>query len=214
MLAQDVTDAFSHGELTQEYIDNTARTIKNQAGFMSKTISDFINFLKPAREKVSFDAADAIEELIGMFSDLFMKQNIRISLNRGTGEKFPVLGYPNEFKHVTLNIVSNAADAIASRRKADEAIGEGLIELGLTESGPDEHGKTVTITIKDNGGGIAEEIIEKVFDPYFTTKADDKGTGIGLYMSRTIIEKSMGGRLYCENVPGGTQFTIELERAG
>jgi PAS domain S-box-containing protein len=209
LMAHDIKDAFKFGEVNQAYVDNTARTIKNQTGFMSKTISDFINFLKPARTKVRFDAADAIAGLTGMFTDFFIKQNIRISINRGEGEKFPLLGYPNEFKQVVLNIINNAADSISSRRETDKDMVEGLITFGLEKSG-----KSLIITIKDNGGGIADEIMGKIFDPYFTTKSGDKGTGIGLYMSKTIIENNMGGRLYCENAPGGAVFTIELERAG
>jgi C4-dicarboxylate-specific signal transduction histidine kinase len=109
-------------------------------------------------------------------------------------------GYPNEFSQVLLNIMINARDAFATQNVADPTI---TIEIG------GEEGRCV-VTITDNAGGIPEEIIDKIFDPYFTTKGPDKGTGVGLYMSKTIVEKNMGGTLSACNVDGGAQFRIEV----
>jgi signal transduction histidine kinase len=71
----------------------------------------------------------------------------------------------------------------------------------------------IVIAISDNGGGIPDDIINRVFEPYYSTKEEGKGTGIGLYMSKVIIEKNMNGRLYCENIENGAKFIIELNRA-
>ncbi|KJR41078.1 ATP-binding region, ATPase-like domain protein, partial [Candidatus Magnetoovum chiemensis] len=117
-----------------------------------------------------------------------------------------VKGYPSEFKHVILNIISNARDAIL--RKQQQGLfknGEsGLIGIELSIS----QGQKALIIITDNGGGIPQEIKEKIFEPYVTMK--EEGMGIGLYMSKTIIENNMGGRLYADNVSDGASFTIEM----
>jgi signal transduction histidine kinase len=110
-------------------------------------------------------------------------------------------------KQVFMNIVNNSKDAILQRRE------EGLMqegEKGLIAFDFYRAGDNVIIRITDNGGGIPEEIIDKIFDPYFTTKEQGKGTGIGLYMSKVIIEQNMGGKLTVRNVNGGAEFRIEL----
>ena len=116
-----------------------------------------------------------------------------------------VIGYPNEFKHVVLNIVNNAKDAIENKKKKElfdqNQKGRIIVELSLKND-------KVIIEFKDNGGGIAEKELDKIFLPYFTSKQD--GTGIGLYMSKIIIEDNMDGKLYVRNSEEGAIFTIEL----
>src|SRR6185369_1055871 len=109
-----------------------------------------------------------------------------------------VEGYPNEFAQVLLNIVNNARDALLAHKPEHPAI---VIRLFGVE------GRAV-VTVSYNGGGIPEAILDKVFDPYFTTKGPDKGTGIGLYMSKTIVEKNMNGTLTVRNVGDGAEFRI------
>lgn len=99
-----------------------------------------------------------------------------------------------------LNILLNCRDAF--HECSDKRCS---IEITITK----EDNKSV-VTIADNAGGIADEIMGKIFDPYFTTKGPDKGTGIGLYMAKTIIEKNMGGRITVRNTPDGAEFRIEV----
>ena len=112
-----------------------------------------------------------------------------------------ITGHPNAFSQVLLNIVNNAIDAFVETRCADPC---------LTVNLRTENGKAV-VAIADNAGGIDEQIIGRIFEPYFTTKEQGKGTGIGLFMAKSIIEKSMGGRLAVRNVDGGVEFRIEVQ---
>ena len=111
-----------------------------------------------------------------------------------------IYGYQNEFAHSLLNILNNAMDALAERK-----IENPKVTISLCSEGG-----SAVITIADNAGGIPEEIIGKVFDPYFSTKGPQVGTGIGLFMSKSIIEKNMGGRLSVRNTAQGAELRIEV----
>jgi signal transduction histidine kinase len=76
----------------------------------------------------------------------------------------------------------------------------------------DKTANKVSLSIEDNGGGVPTEIIDRIFEPYFTTKEQGKGTGIGLYMAKEIIERQMGGRIYCENTDSGARFVVEMQK--
>ncbi|MBF0486984.1 MAG: PAS domain S-box protein [Nitrospirae bacterium] len=205
LTVQDIRDAYSYGELNEKYIKGIVNTTMEQTAFMSKTIDDVRDFFRPSKEKVRFDVKTAIGELLSMFEQLFKKNDIDISIKVQQDTLISTEGYPNEFKQVVLNILNNAKDAITSKRETGNKI-QGLIEITICNN---EKRDEVIISIRDNGGGIPDDIIGKVFEPYFTTKGTE-GTGIGLYMSKTIIETNMGGRLYCENIENGTMFIIEL----
>jgi signal transduction histidine kinase len=116
-------------------------------------------------------------------------------------------GYKNEFEHVILNLISNSRDAIIEKRQRKE--------MKRTEKGSifidflNADGK-VNIEVSDNGGGIRTEDIDRIFEPYFTTKEPTKGTGLGLYMSKVIVEEHMNGLLTVKNCDGGAIFSIVL----
>jgi signal transduction histidine kinase len=139
-----------------------------------------------------------IARTIHLVEKNFLDQRISIDL-RTKGDPM-VSGYPNEYAQVLLNILSNARDALVEHNVSDAQI---LIHTFA------EGGASV-VTVTDNAGGIADEIIDRLFDPNFTTKGPDKGTGIGLFMSKTIIEKNMGGRLTVRNTGNGAEFRIEV----
>lgn len=109
-----------------------------------------------------------------------------------------IKGFPNEFSQVILNILNNAKDAIIENNVNS---GKVLINVEKVDN-------NAIISIIDNAGGIPDNVLEKVFNPYFTTKEEGKGTGIGLYMSKTIIETNMNGKLEVENIENGAKFTI------
>jgi len=139
-----------------------------------------------------------IEHTVSLIEKSFVDQQISIEL---TAEGCPThSGYPNEYAQVLLNILMNARDELVAR-----AVDDARISIHSFEAG----GKSV-VTIADNAGGIPEEIINRLFDPYFTSKEPDKGTGVGLFMSKTIIEKNMGGRLTVRNIGKGAEFRIEV----
>jgi C4-dicarboxylate-specific signal transduction histidine kinase len=116
--------------------------------------------------------------------------------------KIKILGRPAEFSQAVLNILTNSKDVFEGRD-----VENGIIKVRLFGSSQDE---PATLVISDNGGGIRQDIMEKIFDLYFTTKHKTRGTGLGLYMSRVIIEHSFKGALRVRNIDGWAEFTIEV----
>ncbi|QWR76912.1 sensor histidine kinase [Candidatus Magnetomonas plexicatena] len=202
---QDFKEAYIHGELDDKYISETVDSTMRQIEFMAKTIDDFRNFFIPSKRKVKFDVKSAIEELLSMFIHIYHRHDVDVTLTVQPDTLLLTEGYPNEFKQVVLNIMNNSKDAIKSRRNSDISI-SGVIEINIANN---EDKSKVIISLKDYGGGIADDVIDNIFEPYFTTKGTE-GTGIGLYMSKTIIETNMGGSLTVHNVDGGAEFVISL----
>jgi signal transduction histidine kinase len=181
-------------KIEKEKLLSLSEKISEYAQHLSVTIDDFRNFFKPNKEKTQTDfleLTDAVLEIIGTSI-----RNKNISLVKEVKGKVPFYTYPNEIKQVILNLLKNAEDVLM-----DKAVGDGKIYITVD-------GKQLKIC--DNGGGVPEEIIEDIFDPYFSTKDEKTGTGLGLYMSKTIIEEHCGGKIYVENTPDGACFTIEL----
>ncbi|MBF0338509.1 MAG: response regulator [Nitrospirae bacterium] len=213
IITQDLGDAYQYGSFDEAYLSESVNMTLGQVRFMTNTIDDFMNFFKPDKEKVPFKVCTAIKEVIQLINVQFTKSDINVILNdsaQATCSDEPVAeGLPNEFKQTVLNILCNARDAIVKRKKQGLfTTGEkGEIYVGLSTT---DH--TVKVALTDNGGGIPPEVIGRVFEPYFTTKGSE-GTGIGLYMSKVIIENNMGGKLYANNNSKGAVFTIELNRA-
>ena len=166
--------------------------------FMSGTISDFQNFFKPSKEKEVFEISEACERAITILQASLKYHGIEFSFD--ISEKMEVFGYPNEFAQALLNILSNAKDVLSEREISNPSI-----RLYLKKGY-----KYILIVIEDNGGGILPEHMDRIFEPYFTTKYAIQGTGIGLYMTKMIIENNMGGIITVKNTPSGALFTIKL----
>jgi signal transduction histidine kinase len=186
------------GELSRGEIASLEEKTMGIIRHMSQTINDFSNYFKPEKEKVHFHAGMAVTKTLNLIRDSFSNRGITIEVETATDPV--VTGYPNEFSQVLLNILLNAKDALLERR-----IGNPRVVIRMAE----EQARAV-VTVTDNAGGIPEEIIGKIFDPYFTTKGPEHGTGVGLFMSKGIIEKSMGGRLSARNTGTGAEFRIEV----
>jgi len=163
---------------------------------MSKTIDDFRNFFASDHEEELFCAYEAIQKAV-MLIDSALKNN-HITLHLETTNSCLILGYPRQFAQVILNIIGNAKDILLERQ-----IKEPTITITLTCKD-----NTTCICIADNGGGISVDPIEKIFEPYVSTKHAISGTGIGLYMSKTIIEKNSKGSLRAYNNKEGAVFEI------
>ena len=195
---------YSLGKLEASFFDKSTNDIKDILKQMSQTITDFQNFFEPNKEKEKFCIENSITKVLELLKDDLKKENINI-VRFHYEIKEEVLGYPNEFAQTLLNILSNAKDAlIANNDREDRTI--------HIKTFNDEN--NICLSIRDNAGGIPEGIIEKIFNPYFTTKEEGKGTGIGLYMSMQIIN-NMNGTLKVENSElfkksAGAKFTIEL----
>lgn len=164
---------------------------------MSQTIDDFRNYFRPNKEKVVFRVLEAVTKTLSLMSASLHSKQIKVVVD--TQAEPTAYGYSNEYAQVLLNILINARDALLER-------GTSQPQITITIDQEDQHS---IVTIVDNAGGILEDILGKVFDPYFTTKGPQTGTGIGLFMSKTIIEKNMGGLLSVRNQAGGAEFRIE-----
>ncbi len=178
---------FIKDNIKENTFDSFIQRAKEQIEYMSQTIDDFRDFHKPSKNSEPFDIKEAIKSAISI---LHVGQNVTINLN---GIHLCIDGYKNEFQQAILNILSNAKDAIGQE--------DGVIDIEVNEQ---------KITVHNNGGEVSKEVLEKMFEPYFTTKSDKKGTGIGLYMTKAIIEDSMGGEIYATNEKDGITFTILL----
>ncbi|MBU5637035.1 hypothetical protein KOM00_09840 [Geomonas sp. Red69] len=186
------------GELDREFLKEHAAKSMEIVKHMSQTIDDFRNFFRPDKEKIRFKVSDEVAKVLSLVDGSL--QSLGVSLQVQQEGDPTIEGYPNEFAQVLLNVLLNARDVIAER-----AVVAPTVRVRITE----QAGRTV-LTVTDNAGGIPEEIMDRIFDPYFTTKGPQAGTGVGLFMSKTIIEKNMGGVLTACNVDGGAQFRIEV----
>jgi len=183
--------------------------------FMSNTIDNFRNLFKPSVEKMDFDLTTCLIESLslilarveenkidfkfefyGKFFDI-KKENIEIF------DKVLINGYPNELKHVILNLVNNSIDSIVKKEPEIDFKAQILVKFFIENS-------VATIEIIDNGVGIKDDIFDKIFDPYFTTKFESRGIGIGLFMSKMIIEKNMDGSISADKLEDGALFRISL----
>lgn len=176
------------------------QTIEEQTRYLDNTIKDFTNFSSHADdEKVLFKVVKSIEETIQMFD--FQSTTHKISIEKSVAHDLYVQGDIGKFNQAILVIFSNAKDVFISRNIENRCI---QIYTDVVED-------TIEIHIQDNAGGIQDDIIERIFEPYFTTKFKDKGTGIGLSMTYNIIQK-MNGTIQARNNKEGAEFIITLPR--
>ncbi len=189
----------TYGKLEKEHLLESIKTCNKITEHMSNTISDFQSFFKPTKNKIDFSVLDACKKAISII-DASLKNN-NIDLVFDIKDDNIINGYPNEFSHAILNIISNAKDVLVLRKISNPKI---ILSIKV--------GKRFTIIkIEDNAGGIHLENIDSVFEPYFTTKHTKRGTGIGLYMTKMIIENNMHGFVKVLNTTNGALFTIKVE---
>ncbi len=180
-------------DFISDYVSENKKIIK----FMSRTIDDFRNFFKIDKEKRDFSIMGAVNNTLKLLSAQLKNHNIEFLIE---GEDFECRGYEREFQQVLLNIINNAKDAII-----EKGIKKGYIKIKI-----DKQNRSVTIS--DNGGGISDKIIERIFEPYFTTKEQGRGTGMGLYISKMIIEENHNGKLSVASKDGKSEFRIDMKR--
>ncbi len=195
---QELGLSYELGGFSKELLDNNIARTMEILTQLSQTIDDFREFSSPDKEKSLFRVDLVAAKTVALLRDNFTELGIAIEVS-SSGEP-QVNGYPNEYGQVVLNVLVNAKDAFAGKQTSAALI---------TVRSRREDGRAV-LTITDNAGGIDEKIMDKIFDPYFTTKELGKGTGVGLFMSKTIIEKNMGGRFSARNVENGAEFRIEV----
>jgi len=187
------------GLASEEKNNERFTLINDSAQHLSKTIDDFRNFFKPDKDKISFSLEHVINESLKILSSKFKNRNIEVIKNT---KDIEINGYERELIQVIMNILNNARDVLENQNNAIK-----LIFIDISS----EH-DTAIIKIKDSGGGIPTDIIDKIFEPYFTTKHQAQGTGIGLYMSEEIITKHFNGTIKVKNT-SYTYNNIDLKGA-
>jgi len=188
--------AEENNKLDKNYLKKKTDEANNQIEFMSHTIEDFRNFFKVSKQKEIFSLASCINESINLLKESFESLNIKLGFSYENDLKIET--YRGELSQVIFNLLNNAKEEFIKREIKEPKL---FIKLLEKEN-------NILIQISDNAGGVDEKIIKKIFEPYFTTK--DKGLGIGLYMSKMIIEKNIGGKLEVQNTEKGALFTIYL----
>jgi len=208
---QDVYFKSQLGQLTPEHMVGANEKANSLIQFMSQTIDDFRNFFTPEKEYELFDIRVAIDETLFLVQSILTSSNIDVYIS---GENMKVSGLQNEFKQVMLNLFNNSRDAIVEQKDKDKSH-NGTIDIKI-----ENDGSFYSIHFIDTGGGIEKNILDKIYEPYFTTKSEGKGTGIGLYMSKMIIEENMHGKidvniLSADKSPlnyRGTEFVLRLAK--
>lgn len=221
LCVQDVKEEYTDGALSDEYLEifeaNTMKLIMH----MSKTIDDFRDFFAPDKTRTDFNLVQELSELSKLINVQLASKNIQLTIRctcKNTtaecsdenglidcsDEEAVVHGYPGEMKQVLINLIYNSADSIQDK-KEDDPYFRGVIDISVI-CFPEK----VRVIVYDNGKGIPADTAPHIFEPYFTTKPDGKGTGIGLYMSKVIIENHMNGKLSMKEVHEGACFELEL----
>ncbi|WP_375723406.1 cache domain-containing protein [Arcobacter sp. KX21116] len=206
LLIHFVRDTFDTGKFSKEEIKDITLDMKRQIEYLSNTINDFTNFTNPKKETTLFCVKDAIEKTYNLAIAQFEKNNIKVFIE---SDEIEVYGIENEFMQVILNILNNSKDALIESNNKEKLL---FINAKKIDN-------KLFLTIKDTAGGIPNKVISRIFDPYFTTKHKNNGTGIGLYMCNQIIKQYKNGVIKASNesfnyknkVYEGAVFTITLD---
>ena len=193
----DIESAYDYKELDKKYLSQRIDEANDLLEYMSKTIDDFRNFFNPNSLDEDFLICDAVENALNIINSTLKYHNIKLEID--CHETCIIHGYKNEYAQVVVNIVSNAKDILNEREIKEPKI---KIYTKIIENKP-------VLFIEDNAGGVEEKIKDKIFEPYFTTKYE-YGTGIGLYMTKLIIEEKMKGSIIVKNSESGAVFVIKV----
>lgn len=177
----------------KKYINEFQDSVFSQITHMTNTLEEFRGFLRPNRVIKPFSVEKSVKGVFLLLNDELLKH--KINTHTVVISDFEINGIENEFKHVLINLINNAKDAFLENEIKDK-------NITITIDGKQ-------IKVKDNAGGIPKHVINKIFEANFTTKSDDKGTGIGLYMTKQILDK-IDATIDVQNVENGACFTIKV----
>ena len=200
MALANLRDAWRTGGVPDTEVERDFRAGNELIQNMSQTITDFRNFFQPDKAREAFSLLGQVKASLSLIDASF--STARISIQIEAASDLRVIGFPNEFSQALLNLFINTRQAIVEAGRPS-----GRLSLSIGRSG--DFGQ---LTILDDAGGIPEEVIGRIFDPYFTSRP--MGSGVGLHMTRQIIEDSMNGKISVRNVEGGAEFTIQLPLSG
>jgi PAS domain S-box-containing protein len=187
--------------IDSQEIQEKTKFIEKQSLKMSETINDFMYFFTPSKNKQTFHFSIIYQKIFDFLEPQLKNREIQMSLDNP--DDMVIYGFQNEFEHILLNLINNAKDAF-------EDVSESSVKsIQIIAQEQDEIN---TIQVIDNAGGIPNNILNKIFNPYFTTKEEGKGTGIGLYMTKTIIDKHFKGSIEVSNNDNGAVFTLNIPK--
>lgn len=201
LVNQMIVSKYKRGKLDDDVVTSFNQKSKKLINHMSATIDDFRTFFKSDKEKQRFCVNESIEKVLNMTESMIGLNNI--SLEYDEKKSYYTYGYPNEFSQAILNLVSNAKDALIEKE-----LDKKRIHIFIEESN-----ESIVVNIQDNAGGVPKEIIDKIFDPYFSTKENKNGTGLGLYMVKMIIIDHMHADITVSNIKDGANFKITLPKS-
>ncbi len=190
-------------EVSKEELEEKLSTMTQHIDYMSQTIEDFMNYYRPDKEMDYFSISDAIRRALEIIN-FSLSKNAKVEIELDVDDSLKLFGHLNEFVQVVVSILSNIKDIILQKR---------LEHAKIQIEAQKDFQKTV-LSIHDNCGGIEEQNLSKIFDPYFTTKHKSMGTGLGLYIAKMIVEDRMHGVLYAKNEDGGAKFVMEFPKGG
>jgi signal transduction histidine kinase len=186
------------GRIDENYLASRLENINEYSQHLSATIDDFRNFFKKHKDKKKVSLEQLVDDSIKIIATSMQNRSIRIYRDYNCHKYFET--YPNEVRQVVLNLLKNAEDVLVETRQEEK-----WVKIATSF----ENGRHI-LRIEDNAGGIDDTILEKIFEPYFSTKQNKDGTGLGLYMSKTIIEDHCGGVLSAYNGRHGAIFKVEI----
>jgi len=196
----NIDAAYEYKELTSKYLDEKVREGTKLLEYMSHTIDDFKNFFRPDKARSEEQISALLEHTVSLVKKSLDSHEITLETELKSDARLMV--YRNELIQVVLNLITNAKDAVVMNGVASPKIVLSIVDDAAA----------VEITVCDNGGGIAPGVKEKIFEPYYSTKGEQRGTGLGLYMAKTIVEEHLNGTITVENRDGGACFRVVLKR--
>ena len=197
----NMDSAYEFDKLDKTYFKEKIKNGNELVKYMSHTIEDFRSFFVPNHEKENFELSNYIQSAINIIDATLTYHHIKLNIISPKEPVF-VTGYPSEFSQVILNLLDNAKDILIEREIKNPHI---TIETKIENN-------IVQVSVEENAGGIDEEIIEKIFDIYFSTKVKKGGSGLGLYMSKLIMESKDMGKIGVDNSSNGARFTVIFNR--
>ncbi|CAA6824727.1 MAG: Unknown protein [uncultured Sulfurovum sp.] len=198
LLVLNIDQTYRKGNMTLEYMEDKVDAIEETIEYMTQTIEDFSDYLSPKRSKQNFYINDSVEKAMELTMPMLNANAIDIVFY--AEDDYEYLGRKNELTQVLIILINNAKEALM--KDAKNTTKQIMIQL-------EEEGQDLILKVKDNGLGISEKIKDKIFDAYFSTNENQKGRGLGLYMSKKIIVERFRASIFVKNDEGAI-FTIKL----
>ena len=200
MMIDMLKDDFRTNDVDNEYINDLDETVHLQIDHMVNTLNEFRNVLRPSTKNEDFHINTVVQNVQILMKDELITQNLHLHLD--IDQSLTIFGNKNEFKHLFINLINNSIDAFNEQHISGRNV---YIRCFSKDT-------VILIEVEDNAGGIPKNIINHIFKPNVTTKSEEKGTGIGLYMSSQIITKN-SGNITVQNTKNGVIFTISFRES-